>query len=114
MLKATDLKFFFMGEWQVWEPSNHEPLGLFIYLPLCRHEPWHMRYTTTVVELESALRSLPCDDLPQKGNFLCKFLEQTRKLDAMPESVVHQLLQGPGREQVPYNIAEGRGWKRAR
>jgi hypothetical protein len=113
MLKATDLKFFLKAECQVWEPSNHEPLGFFIYLPLCRHEPWRMRYTAAVVEFESALRSVPCDDLLQKGNLLCIFLEQTQKLDAMPESAVRQLLQGPGREQVPYKIAEGRGWKRA-
>jgi hypothetical protein len=107
MLKATDLKFFLKAECQVWDSSNHEPLGLCVYLPLCRHEPWRMRYTATVVELESALRSLPCYYLLQKGNLLCKFLEQTRKLDAMPESVVSKLLQSPGGEQVPYNIAEG-------
>jgi hypothetical protein len=114
VLKATDLKFFLKAECQVWVPSHHELLGFFIYLPLCRHEPWRMRYTATVVELESALRSLPCDDLLQKGDLLCNFFEQTRKLDAMPESVMRQLLQGPGREQVPYKIAEGLGWKRAR
>jgi hypothetical protein len=34
MLKATDLKFFVKAECQVWDSSNHEPLGLFIYLPL--------------------------------------------------------------------------------
>jgi hypothetical protein len=73
-----------------------------------------MMYTATVAELESALRSLPCDDLLQKGDLLCKIFEQTRKLDDMPESVVRQLLQGPRREQVPYKISEGRGWKRAR
>jgi hypothetical protein len=65
-----------------------------------------MRYTPTVAELERTLRSLPCDDLLQKGNILCKFFEQTPKLDAMLESVVRQLLQGPGREQVPYKISE--------
>jgi hypothetical protein len=113
MLKATDLKFFLKAECQVWDSSIHEPLGFFIYLPLCRHEPWRMRYTATVVELESDLRSLPCDDLLQKGNLLCKFLVQTRKLDTMPESVVRKLLQGPGGEQVPYKIAEELGWKRA-
>jgi hypothetical protein len=114
MLKATDLEFFLKAECQLWESSNHVPLGFFIYLPLCRHEPWCMRYNATVVELESVLRSLPCDDLLQKGNLLCKILEQTRKLDAMPESLVRKLLQGPGREQIPYKIAKGRGWKRAR
>jgi hypothetical protein len=106
MLKATDLKFFLKAECQVWESSNHEPLGLFIYLPLCRHEPWCMRYNATLVELESALCSLPCDDLLQKGNILYNILEQTRKLDAMPERLVRQLLQGPGRKQVRYKIAE--------
>jgi hypothetical protein len=45
---------------------------------------------------------------------LCKFLEQTRKLDAMSEGVVRGVLQGPEREQVPYQTAEGRGWKRPR
>jgi hypothetical protein len=107
MLKATDLKFFLNAECQVWDFSNHEPLGFFIYLPLYRHEPWQMPYAATVVELESALRSLPCDDLLQKGNLLCNVLEQMRKLDAMPESMVRKLLQGPGGEQIPYNIAEG-------
>jgi hypothetical protein len=113
MLKATDLKFFLNLECQVWEYSNHEPLGFFIYWPLCRHEAWRMRYTATLVELESDLRILPCDALLQKGNLLCKFLEQTRKLDAMPESVVRQLLQGPGRERRSYKIAEGRWWRHA-
>jgi hypothetical protein len=37
MLNATDLKFFLKAEFQVWDSSNHEPLGFFIYLPLCRH-----------------------------------------------------------------------------
>jgi hypothetical protein len=84
MLKATDLKFFLKSECHIWDSSNHEPFGLFMYLPLCRHEPWRTRYTTTSVELESALRSLPCDDLLQKENLLCIFLEQARKLDDMP------------------------------
>jgi hypothetical protein len=74
-----------------------------------------MRYTATVVELESTLRSLPCDGiLHTEREYFVIFLEQARKLDAMPESVVGKLLQGPGGEQVPYKIAEGRGWKRAR
>jgi hypothetical protein len=114
LLKATDFKLFLKSKCQVWDSSNHDPLGLFVYFPLCRHEPWHMRYTTTVVELESALRILPCDDLLQKENILCNFLEQAQKWDVMPEIMVCELLQGPRGEQVPYKITEGRGWKRAR
>jgi hypothetical protein len=73
-----------------------------------------MRYTAPVVELESSLRSMPCNDLLQKGNLLCKFLEQAINLGAMSEGVVRGVLQGPEREQVPYQAAEGRGWKRPR
>jgi hypothetical protein len=74
-----------------------------------------MRYTAPVVELEISLRSMPCNDLLQKGNLLlCKFLEQARNLGVMSEGVVRGVLQGPEREQVPYQAAEGRGWKRPR
>jgi hypothetical protein len=51
MSKATDLKFFLKQECHIWDSSNHEPIGLFIYLPLCRHEPWIMRYAASVVDL---------------------------------------------------------------
>jgi hypothetical protein len=108
MLKATDLKFFLKPECHIWDSSYHEPLGLFINLPLFRHEPWSMRYTDPVVELESSLRSIPCNDILQKGNILSRFLEQVRKLDAMPEGVVRLVLQGPEREKVPYQTTEGR------
>jgi hypothetical protein len=77
-LKATDLKLCLLLECQVWYSSNHEPLGFFVYLPLCRHEPWRMWYTVTVLELESALRSFPSDDLLQKGCLLCNFLANAK------------------------------------
>jgi hypothetical protein len=78
MLKATDLKFFLKADCQVRDSSNHAPLGLFINLPLCRHEPWHMRYTAAVVKFESSLHSLPCDDLLQKGIFCAIFGANTK------------------------------------
>jgi hypothetical protein len=112
MLKATDLKLFLKPECHIWDSSYHKPLGLCIYLPLCRNEPWRMRYTAPVVELESSFQSMPCNDLLQKGNLLCKILEQARKLDAIPEGVVSGVLQGPERDQVPYQTTEGRGCKR--
>jgi hypothetical protein len=55
MLKATDLNFFLKPECHIWDSSNHEPLGFFIYLPLFRHEPWRKRYTAPVVELVISL-----------------------------------------------------------
>jgi hypothetical protein len=35
-------------------------------------------------------------------------------LDAMPESVARELLEGPLGEQIPYQATEGWGQKRAR
>jgi hypothetical protein len=42
------------------------------------------------------------------------FVEQARKLNAMLEGVVRGVLQVPEMEQVPYQTAEGQGWKRPR
>jgi hypothetical protein len=101
LLKATDVYFVLKAESMIWNNSQHEPLGIFISLPLSRHEPWRLRQTKTVVYLESSLRELPSDDLLQKGNILRKFLGLTRQLETMPEGLVRELLHTPGRGSVP-------------
>jgi hypothetical protein len=58
----------------IWNNSQHDPLGIFISLPLSRHEPWRLRRTKTVVDVESSLQELPPDDFLQKGNILRIFL----------------------------------------
>jgi hypothetical protein len=101
LLKATDVYFVLKAESIIWNNSQHEPIDIFISLPLSRHGPWFLRRTKTVVDVESSLRELPPDDFLQKGNILRKFLGLTRQLETMSERLVRELLHTPGRGPVP-------------
>jgi hypothetical protein len=43
LLKAMDVYFVLKAYSMLWNNSQHEPLGIFISLPLSRHEPWRLR-----------------------------------------------------------------------
>jgi hypothetical protein len=66
LLKAIDVYFLLKPVCALWDHSQHEPLGIFISLPLSRHEPWRLRNTQPVVDLLCALREVPDDDFVQK------------------------------------------------
>jgi hypothetical protein len=84
LLKAVDVYFFLKPVCEIWDNSQHEPLGIFISLPLSRHEPWPRRHTQPVVDLARSLLEVPDADSVQKGNLLCEFLYWTRQLEIMP------------------------------
>jgi hypothetical protein len=81
LLKEGDVYFVLKPGCAVWDPSQHEPLGISVSLPLIRHEPWLLRHTQPVVDLARALREVPDDDFVQKGHLLCEFLCLARQLD---------------------------------
>jgi hypothetical protein len=55
LLKAVTVYFVLKADSMIWDNSQHEPLGIFISLPLSRREPWRLRRTKPVADLESAL-----------------------------------------------------------
>jgi hypothetical protein len=55
LLKAVDVYFVLKPVCEIWDKSQHEPLGIFISLPLSRHEPWRLRHTHPVVDLARSL-----------------------------------------------------------
>jgi hypothetical protein len=63
---------------EIWPFSQHEPLDIFISLPLSRHEPWRIRKTKPVVDLVSAMCEVQDADHVQKGDILQEFLCLTR------------------------------------
>jgi hypothetical protein len=65
---------------EIWDNSQHDPLGMFISLPLSRHEHWRLSHTQSVVDLARSLREVPDPDFVQKGHLLCEFLDWTRQL----------------------------------
>jgi hypothetical protein len=95
LLKAADVNFVLNPGSEIWSFSQHEPLGIFISLPLSRHEPWRIRKTKPVVDLVSVLREVQNTDHIQKWDILRKFLRLTSKLDTIPEIVVRAVLQTP-------------------
>jgi hypothetical protein len=88
LFKAVDVYFVLKPVCAIWDHSQHEPLSIFISLPLSRHEPWRLRHTQQVVDLARALREVPDDDFVEKGHIFRKFLGLVRHLETMPESVV--------------------------
>jgi hypothetical protein len=85
--------FIFKPVCEIWDNSQHEPIGMYISFPLIRHEPWLLRHTHRVVDLARYLREVPDADFAQKGHILCKFIHWMRQLETMPETMVRRLLQ---------------------
>jgi hypothetical protein len=107
LLKAVDVYFVLKPGCAVWDHSQHEPLGIFVSLPLSRHEPWRLRHTQPVVDLARALREVPDGDFVQKGHLFCEFLCLARQLETMPASVVRGMLHTIEGGQVSSEVAKG-------
>jgi hypothetical protein len=73
LLKAVDVYFVLKPVCDICDNSQHDPLGIFISLPLSRHEPWRLRHTHPVVDLARSLREVPDADFLQKGHLVAKF-----------------------------------------
>ena len=91
--KCADVVLTLKPHAPFWDKSQDEPLLLALCLPLIRHFPWQIRNTQLVAQLlEWDLRGLPQDFLEWAGPLLRKFLDTTRALDGMSESLVWELL----------------------
>jgi hypothetical protein len=56
LLKACDFSLTIESMCAVWPYTEHEP---FIVLPLSMHEPWNLRGTKPVVDLEDDFNEVP-------------------------------------------------------
>jgi hypothetical protein len=97
LLKACAFRFTMKSVCDIWPYTEHEPLDFFIVLPLSRHEPWNLRGTKPVVDLEAALLEVPEDDYISKGHLVREFLLFTRRLEGLSEGMVRGVLQAQSR-----------------
>jgi hypothetical protein len=97
LLKACVFRFTMKSVYDIWPYTEHEPLGLFIVLPLSRHEPWNLWGTQPVVDFEAALREVPEDDYELKGHLVCELLLFTQRLEGLSEGIVRGVLQAQSR-----------------
>jgi hypothetical protein len=90
--KICDLIFTVPVGTLFWSNTQFEPLIVGLYLPLSRHKPWRLKGTPMLDRVEGQLRDLPTTCHEWGRDILRKLLEQSRKLDSLPESVVRPLL----------------------
>ena len=82
--KAADLMFEIKaGVSDVWPKEMHETLIVSLYLPFINRDPWELKRTRMLVELEGKMYRLLKRDHAAAGHLLSKFLLQARRLDAM-------------------------------
>ena len=75
-----------------WDKTQHKPLMIAVYLPLSKHGPWDLRSTQHMGNLARNLCAVQQFNPHGTRNLLREFLIATRRLEAMPVSLVWQLL----------------------
>jgi hypothetical protein len=105
--KICDLIFTVPVGTPFWSNNQFEPLIVGIYLPLSRHKPWRLKGTPMLDQVERLLRELPASSPKWGRDILQKLLEQSRKLDSLPEGVVRPLLQAPRQWGVSCSQSSG-------
>jgi hypothetical protein len=114
MSKEADIMIEIPAGTSFWPSSMHEPLILFICLPLCRYQPWSFRGTKYMADLGRELREV-WKNVPERGrDLLCELLVQTRGFHSMSESLVREVLRCRNWRSVSDPSSDGRGRIRKR
>jgi hypothetical protein len=91
--KLADFKFELGAGCKVWSQGRHEPLLIFVCLPLSKHRPWKLKGTKLVEGLEGKMRELHKTNFRGRGRILRKLLFRSKWLDSVPEGMVRGMLQ---------------------
>jgi hypothetical protein len=76
----------------VWGKERHEPLLIFVCLPLSSHRPWKLRGTRFLVDYARKLRLLHQTDIKRRGHLLRQLLGKAGRLEFLPEGMVRRVL----------------------
>ena len=85
----------------------HEPLFIGISFPLLHRNPWSLRRTPLLVELERQLRQVLCAGEEDGGDILRKLLRTSRQLARVSEGVARKMLRMSGDGAVPNEESGG-------
>lgn len=101
LIKETDFYFKIpAGVFSFWPQSMHEPLTIFVSLPLIQHSPWTVKGTPFLETLGVKLRGLRTRPEERTRSLLRKFCEQSRRLQSVPESMVRRMLYSPSWKSI--------------
>jgi hypothetical protein len=99
--KLSDIVFKIPPGSRHWPSAMHEPLFVGISLPLLPKNPWSLRGTPLLVELERQLRQVLSSHEEDGGNILRKLLRTPRQVACVLEDVARKMLRMSGPGQVP-------------
>jgi hypothetical protein len=105
--RLADFKFELGAGSDIWTKGRHEPLLIYVCLPLSTHRPWKLKGTKFVDCLERKMRELHQTNCKRRGRLLRQLLIQARGLDALPEGLVRGMLQRP--KHKPFSSEDGSG-----
>ena len=83
IFKSADFVFSLPAGSDVWPADMHEPLIFAVFLPYLHRQPWELRKTKLVVELERTLQGLLKENCGAARDLLSKFLLSSQQLDRM-------------------------------
>jgi hypothetical protein len=83
-----------------WPTSMHEPLLVYIALPLHMRKPWSLQRTPLLVGMEK-LRRLPDPSKADGRDILCKLLQIPRRFAGMAEDLAPRIIHMSGDGKVP-------------
>ena len=93
--KLSDIVFKIPPGSRHWPSAMHEPLFVGISLPLLPKNPWSLRGTPLLVELERQLRQVLSSHEEDGGNILRKLLRTPRQVACVLEDVARKMLRMP-------------------
>ena len=99
--KMADFKITLDAGFRHWGMARHEPLLMFVCLPLFKHSPWKLRGCRFVTQAEGKLRLVPRSREGRIRSLLRQLFIQARRLDAIPEGLVREMLQRPHFKPLP-------------
>jgi hypothetical protein len=105
--KLGGFKFEIGAGSNVWGQAWHEPLLIYVCLPLSTHRPWKLRGTKFLDSLDRQMRELHHTNCERRGRLLHKVLVQARGLDVLPEGMVRGMLQRAKHKLLPGEEGHG-------
>ncbi len=98
--KLADFNFELGPGSKVWGAERHEPLLIFVCLPLSKHSPWKLKGTKFVAVLEGKfvavlegkMQKLHETNCRRRGRVLRKLFLQAKWLDSVSEGMVRGML----------------------
>jgi hypothetical protein len=99
--RLADFKLELGAGSNIWTKARHEPLLIYLCLPLSIHRPWKLKGTKFLDNLERKMRKLQPTNCKRRGRLLRQLSLQARGLDSLPEGLVRGMLQRPKHKPFP-------------